>query len=334
MIARLPGKANKAFTLIELLVVIAIIAVLIGLLVPAVQKVREAANRMSCTNNLKQWGLALHSFHDANGRFPAGASATGLTGTGGAWGYSWLIPLLPYVEQQALYSKLNLNNSFWNDGVNGPALNNANFKTLHCPSSPLPESSNNNTNTGTAPNTGYVGIAGSANEAVATTWSSTNTNGGIVGSKGVLFPNSTVRFADITDGTTNVIMVGEQNNWITDAANAKNDWRGSQPHSFAMGFDRPNKPSGGPIGGDLRAFNTTTIRYQINAPRMAGQPGVPGVYGNGNYGNNTPLNSAHTGGANMLLGDASVKFMRESMTLLTLQNLAQRDDGVVISENY
>ena len=326
MIARLPGKANKAFTLIELLVVIAIIAVLIGLLVPAVQKVREAANRMSCTNNLKQWGIAMHSFHDANGRFPAGTSATGLTGTGGAWGYSWLIPLLPYVEQQALYSKLNLNNSIWNDGVNGPALNNVNFKTLHCPSSPLPESTNNNTNTGTAPNTGYVGIAGAANEAAASTWSSGN---GIVGSKGVLFPNSAVRMADLTDGTTNIILVGEQNNWITDAANNKNDWRGSQPHSFAMGFNRPNKPSGGGDPGDLRAFNTTTIRYQINAPRMAGQPGVAG-----NLGNNIPINSAHTGGANMLIGDASVKFMRDSMTLLTLQNLAQRDDGVVISENY
>lgn len=97
MIARISGKANKAFTLIELLVVIAIIAVLIGLLVPAVQKVREAANRMSCTNNLKQ-GIAMHSFHDANGKFPAGTSSTGTTGTGGAWGYSWLVPLLPYVE--------------------------------------------------------------------------------------------------------------------------------------------------------------------------------------------------------------------------------------------
>jgi hypothetical protein len=135
--------------------------------------------------------------------------------------------------------------------------------------------------------------------------------------------------ADLTDGTTNIILVGEQNNWITDAANNKNDWRGSQPHSFAMGFNRRTRPSGGGDPGDLRAFNTTTIRYQINAPRMVGQPGV-----GGNLGNNIPLNSAHTGGANMLIGDASVKFMRDSMTLLTLQNLAQRDDGVVISENY
>jgi hypothetical protein len=197
---------------------------------------------------------------------------------------------------------------------------------LHCPSSPLPESSSGNLANATAPNTGYVGIAGASNEAAASTWSSGN---GIVGSKGVLFPNSTIRMADLTDGTTNIILVGEQNNWITDAANNKNDWRGSQPHSFAMGFNRPNKPSGGGDPGDLRAFNTTTIRYQINAPRMVGQPGV-----GGNLGNNIPLNSAHTGGANMLIGDASVKFMRDSMTLLTLQNLAQRDDGVVISENY
>lgn len=327
MIARLPGKANKAFTLIELLVVIAIIAVLIGLLVPAVQKVREAANRMTCTNNLKQWGIAMHSFHDANGRFPAGTSSTGTTGTGGAWGYSWLVPLLPYVEQDSLFKRMNLNLSIWNDGTNSAALNNVNFKTLHCPSSPLPETTTNNLNAPyTAANTGYVGIAGSAAEATSTTWASGN---GIVGSKGVLFPNSSVRFADITDGTTNVIIVGEQNNWITDAANTKNDWRGSQPHSFAMGFNRGGKPSGGGDPGDLRAFNTTTIRYQVNAPRMANQPGV-----SFNYGNNIPINSAHTGGANMLIGDASVKFMRDSITLITLQNLAQRDDGIVISENY
>jgi prepilin-type N-terminal cleavage/methylation domain-containing protein len=329
MIARLPGKANKAFTLIELLVVIAIIAVLIGLLVPAVQKVREAANRMSCTNNLKQWGLAMHSFHDANGRFPAGTSAPNVnTAYGEAWGYSWLVPLLPYVEQDPTFKRLNLNLSIWNDstGVNNVVLNNFNFKTLHCPSSPLPESSSGNLANATAPNTGYVGIAGASNEAAASTWSSGN---GIVGSKGVLFPNSTIRMADLTDGTTNIILVGEQNNWITDAANNKNDWRGSQPHSFAMGFNRRTRPSGGGDPGDLRAFNTTTIRYQINAPRMVGQPGV-----GGNLGNNIPLNSAHTGGANMLIGDASVKFMRDSMTLLTLQNLAQRDDGVVISENY
>src|SRR4051794_7497097 len=103
-----PRRHSSAFTLIELLVVIAIIAVLIGLLLPAVQKVREAAARSKCSNNLKQLGLALHNFHDANGKFPAGYygfNSQSIFPKQNNQPWAWSAYILPYIEQTALYSQ-------------------------------------------------------------------------------------------------------------------------------------------------------------------------------------------------------------------------------------
>src|SRR5688500_15506194 len=108
---------RRAFTLVELLVVIAIIGVLVALLLPAVQAAREAARRRSCSNNLKQQGLALHNFHDTCSRLPRGCAtdmqAFGETpaGTADGWGSSWMVFILPQVEQGALYDKLKFDGS-------------------------------------------------------------------------------------------------------------------------------------------------------------------------------------------------------------------------------
>src|SRR5256714_7520378 len=109
-------EPRRGFTLIELLVVIAIIAVLIGLLLAAVQRVREAAARAKCSNNLKQFGLAAQAYHDANGRFPVGvrmpyaqANQDPLTGgMGNPFGPNWAVYLLPYIEQDALFRQANV----------------------------------------------------------------------------------------------------------------------------------------------------------------------------------------------------------------------------------
>src|SRR5262245_40204670 len=125
------------FTLVELLVVIAIIGVLIGLLLPAVQKVREAANRAKCGNNVKQIGLAMHNYHDSFGSFPSG---TGFAGT--YWTPGWAAALLPFLEQTNAYDLLDLKDRIYQPAP-GFVPNRDKFKdfvvsTYVCPSSPLP----------------------------------------------------------------------------------------------------------------------------------------------------------------------------------------------------
>src|SRR5688500_13766381 len=127
-------RRPAAFTLIELLVVIAIIAILIGLLLPAVQKVREAAARSQCTNNMKQLGLALHGFHDTNNVFPASGWTQAGPGNPAGKFVGWRPLTLPHIEQEGLKKLYDFNNNWW-DGTN-PVAAAVPVKTYRCPSAP------------------------------------------------------------------------------------------------------------------------------------------------------------------------------------------------------
>ena len=193
----LRGVARRpfAFTLIELLVVIAIIAVLIGLLLPAVQQVREAASRLKCQNNLKQLGLALHNYADNNGSFPSAYRAS-YYGVGWGWGSY----LLPYLEQKPLYDQLGVPNAVFGNGVNlapPTPLTQARLSVFLCPSD---GSSDLDTLKRNHAKSNYRGISGPRDP---------NSYRFGCDFGGVLFWNSRIRLTDITDGTSNTLAVGE-----------------------------------------------------------------------------------------------------------------------------
>jgi prepilin-type N-terminal cleavage/methylation domain-containing protein/prepilin-type processing-associated H-X9-DG protein len=285
-------RHRRAFTLIELLVVIAIIAVLIGLLVPAVQKVREAANRMSCLNNLKQLGLALHNYHDVNGYFPY-RTLVGVTATGGnapapnLW--AWGAFLLPYIEQSALHDQLRP--GFGSiPPVSGTAdprtpLVLTPIKVYICPSDTGPVLNNR---LGGYSKTNYP-----VSKAIA--------DAGPAGRK--------IRMAAITDGTSNTLMLAERANpagglpfahigaiWITQVGS-------NVSMSFEPGFMNVSMPATG--------FNASG-----GCCNSAGDPNDI----------KSASNSMHPGGAQFAFCDGSAKFIRQTIEYFPA-NLASDDNS-------
>jgi prepilin-type N-terminal cleavage/methylation domain-containing protein/prepilin-type processing-associated H-X9-DG protein len=198
--------ARRAFSLVELLVVIAIIAILIGLLLPAVQKVREAANKTSCRNNLKQIGLALHSYHDANDGFPAGYTITGSDNLE-LGGFGGFVYLLPYLEQDSLWQQWDLN-AKWYEPPNANLVG-TQLKVFFCPS---------NRARGVIDFSFLVPIAGRPlpNPAACDYLFSKGANAALCeqcqlppGGRGAFDVNTHTRLTDITDGTSTTFAVGE-----------------------------------------------------------------------------------------------------------------------------
>lgn len=308
---------RKGFTLIELLVVIAIIAILIGLLLPAVQKVREAAARMKCQNNLKQLGLGIHSYHDSYSRFiPAGNTTTWL---------SWHVGILPYLEQTALFNRVSqATGTYLAIGKYDIPVNNK-VATFLCPSqmdaekmilSPtpphnanLPEVINNQP----PYTTHYYGVGGPAGVNPITAgnyiYEVNDPTHGRMGKQGMFQRTDTVKLENITDGTSNTLMVGEMS-WSPGIITSSNI-AGTRFRGWARGCDNPTA-GGAPVCGGIK-----TISNAINA------------YSNTLF-NEMPFGSQHTGGTNFAMGDASVRFLNASININTYRAAASYNGGEVL----
>jgi len=334
-------KPAEGFTLVELLVVIAIIGILVALLLPAVQAAREAARRMSCSNNMKQIGLAMHNYHDTYKTLPYGEGAAPTTGS--AWvGPNWRVAILPFLEQAPMYDQLNFSETFdacrpgFSTMVDNVVLGGYTVPVYRCPSSSLPVNGRNvspsptNNNRDNAQLIDYVGISGSSptGDPVSGIFpthgacSNQTGYGGIYCNNGTLIPNQPMKFADITDGTSSTLLVAEQSGPIVDLNGTRRRDIRSNYYGGWCGFTSRAVPSIS-LGGSPWGSGTTTIRYRINlnsAPTGA----------DSTWDGNTILTSEHPGGIMSTRGDGSVDFISETIDMLELKRLGARNDGQVV----
>ncbi|MCE9561199.1 MAG: DUF1559 domain-containing protein [Planctomycetes bacterium] len=300
---------HRGFTLIELLVVIAIIAILIGLLLPAVQKVREASARATCSNNIKQVALGLHAHHDVYLLFPMGQQVTLGTNnpTNGNNRQCWEQPLLPYIEQGPLYAQIQASQptvlTFSITGVDSK------IKSLMCPSDP--NAGKNVTVPGNAQgfHGNYVLCAGS------TLFGDSGATGGIA-LNGMFYCLSKTKMGDVTDGTSNTLMGSEV---LIAQDTTTHDLRGRYNNTW----------QGNTLFSTLYPPNTTVgdrSDYCNTIPKAPCQ-------GLGGTSTVQSARSMHTGGVNAVMADGSVRFVRDGVTLSTWQNAGTRAGGEVAAND-
>jgi prepilin-type N-terminal cleavage/methylation domain-containing protein/prepilin-type processing-associated H-X9-DG protein len=321
------------FTLIELLVVIAIIAILIGLLVPAVQKVREAAARMKCTNNLKQVGLALHGYHDTNQMFPPGyadgntnPTSTPDNDVGPGWG--WAAYLLPHLEQGNLFNQINFKQGV---GLGGnAAASQLALPIYQCPSDGYQQNFTVWPTSVVVAHGNYVGNNG---------WEECFSNAGGAGDgsggdglsgglgasgNGPFFRNSRTTMASVTDGLSNTIFVGERS-----GNHSPSTWTGAVtggrcPAWMATQPPAPYAPPPGPAY-DNADYAEALVLAHGNASHVPSAD-FPIFDPDTFY-------SAHTGGgANFLFGDGSVHFLASGINPNTFQYLCTMAGGEVAND--
>lgn len=305
------------FTLVELLVVTAIIGVLVSLLLPTVQASREAARRGACQSNLRQVGLALLAYESTNSRLPVGAVRTK------GFGHSWWVELLPYLEQQDVYQRFDRRGAdggwaVWH-AKNGELVNGLLISTMWCPSSPLEPLLRVGYARVMAPS--YVGIAGAASSEdfpeTRVNRCCSPTHDGEISAGGVLLPNASVRLREITDGTSQTLVVGEASDFAFKNGLAfRID--GGNANGWIMGTHGAGTPPN--FLSATPAWNLTSTKYPPNTRDYT----LPGI--ETDHGPNNPLLSAHPGGVSALMLDASVTFLIDSIDLPTFASLSTRDD--------
>ncbi len=321
---RLPySKTRRGFTLIELLVVIAIIGVLIALLLPAVQKVREAASRAQCLNNLRQLGIAAHRYHGARKRFPIGARLSVNVAGIPTRGTTLWVEMLPDFEQDNLYKKWDYNDNRNNVAGGRNATQAQVLEILVCPSDPLPQPVAELTaaNALTPPWAwGFYGMSsygGSAGKRSVHTGGPPNFPR--MTRDGIFFIDSSVRLADISDGTSNTLLFGERFHRDREYDLQHNIvWPGSA--SMAQ-WGRWGYVANAGAVGNVTLHSAAPINYQV----------PPGGDFSTVENRACAFGSGHPGGANFAFADGSVRFLSDSTPLPTLQALSTRAGEETVS---
>ena len=324
--AKIQLRRRAAFTLIELLVVIAIIGILVALLLPAVQQAREAARRTQCKNNLKQYGLALHNYHDTYGKFPGTGWAVGKNG----WNWdpefapyiTWQVRILPFMDQSPLYNQLNMAGQRQDIAIlpDGTRAWTKQVPYARCPS----DDSNEREWEGIV-QTSYSGSMGpqmkNSTNSNCQQWNQFQQSEGWemdVWEKNWLtgmFSRSlasVISISDVTDGASNTIMVGE-------ILGKCHDHKGGWWEVNSMGNAHATT---------LVPINDMTTCDRVNPARITNTACTDKSNWNYSFG----FRSNHTGGAHFLFGDGTVRFLSENLNYATYQNLGNRRDGRVVGD--